>query len=98
MGNGSAAVRALTPSVRAVGNRAFRLRKLAKKEDATQFIDNQLQSVAVDGINRIGEAVASPDEKIALKASMYAVDHVRGQATKKSITLHGKANIQSVLD
>lgn len=97
-GNGSAAVRVQTPTIRNVGNRAYRLRKLAQKETAEQFVDSQLQSVAIDAINRIGELVASPDEKIALRSSMYAVDHVRGQATKKSIALTGKLNIQNVLD
>lgn len=98
LGNGSAAVRALTPSVRNVGDRAYRIRKKAEKESTEVFIDSQLQAIGVDAINRIGEVVASNDEKIALKASTYVVDHIRGQATKKSISLVGRANIQNVLD
>lgn len=97
-GNGSAAVRSQTPTIRNPRHRAFVIRAKANKETAEQFVDTQLQSVAIDAINRIGELVASPDEKIALRSSMYAVDHVRGQATKKSIALTGKLNIQNVLD
>lgn len=98
LGNGSAAVRALTPSVRNPGDRAYKIRKKAEKESTEVFIDTQLQAIGVDAINRIGEVVASNDEKIALKASTYVVDHIRGQATKKSIALTGKLNIQNVLD
>jgi len=98
LGNGSAAVRAMTPSVRDPGRRAFNIAKKSKGESAELFIDKQLQAIGIDAINRIGEIVASPDEKTALKAAQYAVDHIRGQATKKSISLVGKANIQNLLD
>lgn len=97
-GNGSAAVRKLTPSIANPGNRAFQLRKKTQGENTEQFIDNTLQVVGVDAVNRLGEIVASPDEKTALKAVMYSIDHIRGQATKKSIALTGKFNIQNVLD
>lgn len=98
LGNGSAAVRSLTPAVKNAGYRAFVIRKKAKAESSELFINDQLNSVAVDAVNRLGDIVQSPDEKTALKASMYAIDHIRGQATKKSIALTGKLNIQNVLD
>lgn len=98
LGNGSAAARALSPSVRNPGDRAWRIKKKAEKENTEVFIDTQLQVIGVDAVNRIGEIVSSNDEKNAMKASMYVVDHIRGQATKKSIALTGKINIQNVLD
>lgn len=98
LGNGSSAVRALTPSVKNPGNRAWHIQKKSQKENTEKFIDDQLQIIGVDAINRIGEVVSSNDEKIALKASTYVVDHIRGQATKKSIALTGKLNIQNILD
>lgn len=98
LGNGSAAVRQLTPAVKNAGYRAFVIRKKAKQESPELFINDQLNTVAVDAVNRLGDIVQSPDEKTALKAAMYAIDHIRGQATKKSIALTGKLNIQNVLD
>ena len=98
LGNGTAAVRAMTPTVRDPSNRAFHITRKSKQQSTEVFIDTQLQAIGIDAINRIGEVVASNDEKIALKASTYVVDHIRGQATKKSISLVGRANIQNVLD
>lgn len=98
LGNGSAAARVLTPSIRNPGNRAWQLRKKIKEESSEQFIDTQLQVIGVDAVNRLGELVGSADEKTSLKAVMYSIDHIRGQATKKSIALTGKLNIQNVLD
>jgi hypothetical protein len=98
LGNGSAAARAQIPSIKNPGNRAWQLRKKIKEESSEQFIDTQLNIIAVDAVNRLGELVASDDEKTSLKAVMYSIDHIRGQATKKSIALTGKLNIQNVLD
>jgi hypothetical protein len=97
-GNGSAAVRILEPTRIAVKDRAFRIAKKSEEQSTLDFIDNQMQQIGIDAINRIGKLVNSSDERVASKNSQYIVDHLRGQATKKSITLHGKANIQSVLD
>ena len=98
LGNGSAAARVISPGLRQPGHRAFVIRKKAKEENAESFIDTQLQVIAVDAVNGLGELVASADEKTRLKAIMYSIDHIRGQATKKSIALTGKLNIQNVLD
>lgn len=98
LGNNTAAVRALTPTIRNPAHRAFTIKKKSREIHTEVFIDETLQLIGVDAINRLGEIVASPDEKTALKASMYAIDHIRGQATKKSIALTGKLNIQNALD
>jgi len=98
LGNRSAAVRALYPSLRQPRVTAYRAKAKSKQMNTEVFIDEQLQQIGVDAVNRLGEVVQSPDEKTALKASMYAIDHIRGQATKKSIALTGKLNIQNVLD
>lgn len=97
-GNGSAAVRVLEPTRLAVKDRAFRIAKKGEDISTLQFIDNQFQQIGIDAINRLGKLINSSDERVASKNVQYAIDHLRGQATKKSITLHGKANIQSVLD
>jgi hypothetical protein len=97
-GNGTAAVRASDPGYFAPQFRAYKLAKKAKGIATAQFIDEQLQQIGVDAIHRIGDLVNSTDERIAQKSSQYVIDHIRGQATKKSISLTGKLNIQNVLD
>lgn len=97
-GNGSAAVRVLEPTRLSPKDRAFRLAKKGEEQSTLDFIDNQLQQSGIDAVNRLGKLVNSSDERIAAKVSTYIIDQLRGQATKKSINLHGKANIQSVLD
>jgi hypothetical protein len=97
-GNGSQAVRQMEDTRLSPGSRAFRIREKQKEMATSQFIDEQLQQIGVDAINRIGKLVNSEDESIAMRSSSYVVDHIRGQATKKSVTLTGKVNIQSVLD
>lgn len=98
LGNATAAVRVLTPTIRDPKRRAFNIRNKKQSIATEVFIDEQLQQIGVDAVNRLGEIVGSADEKTALKATMYAIDHIRGQATKKSIALTGKLNIQNVLD
>jgi len=98
LGNRSAAVRQLLPTLRNPRQTAYRVKQKSRQMSTEVFIDEQLQQIGVDAVNRLGEVIQSPDEKTALKASMYAIDHIRGQATKKSIALTGKLNIQNVLD
>jgi len=97
-GNGTRAVTVATPGYQNPGDRAFRIQKKADSIATPQFIDEQLDQIGVDAINRVGDLVNSTDERIAQKSSHYVIDHIRGQATKKSISLTGKLNIQSVLD
>lgn len=98
LGNRTAAIRQLFPTLRSPKTTAFRAKQKSASLSTEVFIDDTLQQIGVDAVNRLGEVVQSPDEKLALKASMYAIDHIRGQATKKSIALTGKLNIQNVLD
>ena len=97
-GNGSQAVRALTPTILNPGERAFRIRKKTKEVNTLQFIDDSLEQIGVDAINRVGKMVNSSDEKVATKNAHFVIDHIRGQAVKRSFNVNAKANIQSVLD
>jgi hypothetical protein len=97
-GNGSAAVRALQTGHSNVGDRALRIRKKLEVESTETYIDEALQQIGVEAVVRLGELVQSTDEKIAIKGVMYTIDHIRGQATKKSVTVSLKHNIQNVLD
>lgn len=97
-GNGTKAIRRLGLGYLAPHDRAFKLSRKAEEQDTGTFIDEKLQQIGVDAVNRVGELVNSTDEAIATKNAHYTIDHIRGQATKKQVTLHGKFNIQNVLD
>lgn len=97
-GNGSAAVREQYPETISKGDRAFRIRKNSEKLPANEFIENQLQQIGIDAVNRLGMLVNSSDEKVAGVNTRYAIDQLRGKAVTKSVSLVGKVNIQSVLD
>lgn len=102
-GNGTAAVRAIDrilrgPSYLNAGDRAWRLQKKSEDVTAIDFIDQQLEQIGIDSINRVGIMVNSKNEAIATKNSHFIIDHLKGKATQKSISLTGKLNIQNVLD
>lgn len=96
-GNGSAAVRIHTPELLGVSQRSFRIRKKAAQTSATQFIDEQLQQIGIDSIQRVGIMVNSTDERIATKNAHFVIEQIRGKATQKSIALVGKIKAQDVL-
>lgn len=97
-GNGTQAVIATEPDILSPEDRAFKIAKKSKEVSTTQFIDDKLQQIGVDAIQRVGMMVNSSDERIATKNTHYVIDHIRGQATKRSITLSGKLNVQDILD
>lgn len=97
-GNGSAAVRELEPTRISPKDRAFRITKKSETQDTNSYIDDQLQQIGIDAVNKVGKLVHSTNEAIATKNSQYVIDHIRGQATKKSIAITGRINIQNVLD
>lgn len=97
-GNGSAAVRKQTPHILNEGERAFRIRKKSQSLASSEFIEDQLQQIGVDAVNRLGILVNSSDERIAGVNTRYVLDQIRGKAVVRSVNLTGKINIQSVLD
>ena len=101
-GNATAAVRVLeqpdNASDGAIRQRAVRIVAKRDNEDAAGYIEKQLQQIGVAAIDRVQELVLSEDERIATKNSHYVIDHLRGKAVQRSISVTGKLNIQSVLD
>lgn len=97
-GSGTAALRKWGLGYFAPQDRAYRLAKKADDVDSSVFIDEQLQQIGVDAVNRLGELVNSTDENIASRNVHYTIDHIRGQATKKTVTLHGRINVQTAID
>lgn len=96
-GNGTAAVRIQRPQLLDPSNRAFRLSKKAKELGAPDFIDNKIQQIGIDAVQRVGIMVNSTDERIATKNSHFVIEQIRGKATQKSIALTGKIKLQDVL-
>lgn len=96
-GNGSAAIRLLEPTRISPKDRAFHITKKRDDISVEVFIDDQLQQIGVDAVNRVGKMINSSDERVATKNAHFVIDHIRGQATKKSIAVTAKINIESVL-
>ena len=97
-GNGSSAVRALSNDYRNLGDRAYRIQKKSETMPTQAYLNESMEQIAGEAIQELGELVHSADERIRTKNVHYAIDHVRGKATQKSISITGKLNIQSVLD
>lgn len=97
-GNGSSAVRIQTPTMLNEGDRAYRIRKKSEDENAIQFIDEQLQQIGVDAVQRVGKMVNSADERIATKNSHYVIDHLRGKAVQRTENKNLNITIESVLE
>lgn len=97
-GNGSAAIRQMQPELLAPHGRAWKMVKKIKEVNATEFIDDQLQLIGVDSIQRLGLLVNSTDERVAQKSVHFTIEQIRGKATQKSIALTGKLNVQDVLE
>ena len=97
-GNGTAAIRKLNSGYEAPHRRANHIVAKSKTVNASEMIENRLQQIASDAIERVSELVNSEDEKIATKNSHYVIDHIRGKAVQRSITATAKFNIQNILD
>lgn len=97
-GNATAAVRSLEPEYKAPHIRAHTIVKKSKQVSAIEYIENGLEQIGSEAIERIGELVHSEDERIATKNAHFVVDHIRGKAVQRSITATTKLNIQSVID
>lgn len=73
---------------------------MSKSKDVStiEYIDNSLQQIGSEAIERVRELVQSDDERIATKNAHYAIDHIRGKAVTRSVSVTGRLNIQSVLE
>ena len=97
-GNDSAAVRATDPEYGDGHDRGHYIAKKSEQQTAADFIDNALEQIAEPAMQRVSELVQSRDERIATKNAHFVIEHIRGKAVQRNISLTGKLNIQSVLD
>jgi hypothetical protein len=97
-GNGSAAIRILEPTQINPGSRAFKIAKKSKDVNTSDFINNTLQQIGVDAVNRIGKMVHSSDEKVATKNAQYVIDRLEGKPMQRSESKHLNLTIETVLE
>lgn len=97
-GNNTRAVENTEDEYTSPKDRGYRIAKKSEAIPTLQYIDDSLQQIGAEAIQELGELIHSNDERIKSKNVHYAIDHLRGKAVQKSVTLTGKLNIQSVLD
>jgi len=97
-GNGTQAVRVTDPEYTAPDARAVRIVAKNRDVNALQYIENGLEQIGSEAIDRVGELVHSEDERIATKNAHFVIEHIRGKAVQRNITANVRLNIQSVLD
>lgn len=97
-GNGSAAVAIQSPTVLNKGERAWRIRKKPQTDNTVDFIEDSIQKIGVDAIQRVGKMVNSVDERIATKNAHFVIDHLRGKAVQRSESKHLNLTIETVLE
>ena len=97
-GNGTRAVETLEPEYIAPDKRAQRIVAKSRDVNVAEYIDNSLEQIGSEAIDRVGELVHSEDERIATKNAHFVIEHIRGKAVQRNISASVKLNIQSVLD
>ena len=96
--NATEAVKAIEPKVTDPSRRAWLIKERSKELDAGEYIDNKLQRIAIDAVERVESMVQSADERIATKNAHFVIDHVRGKALQRSESRSINLNIESVLE
>lgn len=98
-GNNTAAVRVMYGDTYIAPHaRAYKLVKKSKDENTSDYINNTLQQIGQDAVNRIGKLVHSRDERVGLKASIYTIDRLEGKPMQRSESKHLSLTIETVLD
>lgn len=96
-GNGTRAVLDTNDDYDAPEQRATYILKVAQDLATPDFIDEAMQQIGRDAMQTLGNAVTSTDEAIALRASTYTIDHLRGKAVQRSENKNLNISIESVL-
>jgi hypothetical protein len=97
-GNGTAAVRIMEDTRLAPSARAFKIVRKSKEANSVDYIEDTMQQIGVDAINRVGKMINSADERIATKNSQFVIDHLRGKAVQRSESKHLNLTIETVLE
>lgn len=96
-GNGTRAVEAVTDEYKRPDMRHIAILEKTELMSTTEYIDNSLQQMASNAMDRINKTIMGRDETLALNASKYVTDHLRGKAVTRSENKTLSINIESVL-
>lgn len=99
--NRTDAVRNLYPELQSPKDRAFRLASRANalaQGDAKGYVENRMTELVVEAIDRVGELIDSPNEVVAGTNARYLIDHVQGQAVKRSINRNENITLEALLN
>lgn len=96
-GNGTRAVEVLEDEYKRPDMRSVRIMAKSDSVSTTEYIDNSLQQMASNAMDRINKTIMGRDETLALNASKYVTDHLRGKAVTRSENKTLSINIESVL-
>jgi len=96
-GNGTRAITDTTDEYDAPHMRANYILNVSKELATPDYIEEALQQIGRDAMQVLGNSVNSSDEAIALRATMYVTDHLRGKAVQRSENKNLNISIESVL-
>lgn len=81
-----------------ISNRKMNIQSFANGGALQGYVQTRLEGMAMKALNRLDDLIDSPKERIALEASIYTVDQVRGKAVQKSTNTNLNLNVQSIID
>lgn len=96
-GNSSRAVEDTDDDYARPRQRAYMIMTKGDSVAVPDMIENGLQQIATEAIQTLANSVLSTDEAIALRSSMYIIDHLRGKAVQRSESKNLNISIESVL-
>lgn len=97
-GNGSAAVRVLEPDSIDPSSRAYKITRQGQEVDSSDYVEERLEQISEQAIDRIESVVNSTDTASALNASKFVIEQRRGKAVQRNINHNTNLNIQAVLE
>ena len=96
-GNATQVIRDEYPEYERPDARAYRIVAKSDNVATTDYIEDALQQMGKDAMQTIGNVIIGSDSKLALKASTYVVDHLRGKAVTRAENKTLTISIESVL-
>lgn len=96
-GNGARAVDDTNDDYASSRQRAHMIIAKDNSGGTGDMIEHALQQIAGEAMQTIANTVTGTDEALALRASTYTIDHLRGKAVQRSENKNLNISIESVL-
>lgn len=98
VGNGAKAVREMYGDEYADDRRrAWLISTKANTLNVSDYVENKVQQIALEAVERLQELVQSPDEQIATKNVHYTLDRQGGKAVQRTESKQITLNIDAIL-